>query len=116
MTVEAMIYAALRGLVGDRVYPDYAPENTPRPYITYQQIGGASINFLDATNPSKANSRMQISVWADTRALASATVASIEETMRALEALQTEVLGQPMALNDPITKLRGFAQDFSFWN
>jgi hypothetical protein len=38
--LEPLVFQALTGLVGGRVYPDIAPTNTPRPYITWQQVGG----------------------------------------------------------------------------
>ncbi len=39
MTVEADIFNALSPLVGGRVFPDDAPFDTVKPYITEQQIG-----------------------------------------------------------------------------
>ena len=62
MTVESMLFDALKGLVSNRVFPDIAPDLTPRPYITYQQVGGVAVNFLDPTIPSKANGRIQVNV------------------------------------------------------
>lgn len=115
MTVEALIFTSLRGLVADRVFPDVAPELTARPYITYQQVGGAPVNFIGGTVPSKKNGRFQINVWADTRAAASAMAISVEDALRTVTALQTTVLGSVQASYDPDTKLRGTIQDFSFW-
>lgn len=115
MSVEATIYEALRALVSDRVFPDVAPEETPRPYITYQQVGGNSVNFLDPTTPSKKNGRWQINVWADTRTEAAPLMRLVEDTLRGVLALQTTVLGAPIARYDEETKLRGMTQDFSFW-
>ena len=40
MTIETAIYDALKGLVGNRVFPDFAPLGTVRPFITYEQAGG----------------------------------------------------------------------------
>ena len=115
MTVETILFQTLQALVAGRVYPDVAPENAARPYITYQQLGGEPLNFVDAARPSKRNGHFQVSVWADARLAASALAAQVEDALRAAPALQTTVLGSPMALNDDVTKLRGTAQDFSFW-
>ncbi len=115
MTVESSIFDALKGLVANRVYPDIGPELVTKPYITYQQIGGQGVNFVDTTVPSKKNARFQINCWADTRAVAGALGRQIEDTMRAVTALQVTVLGAPVATYDEETKLRGTRQDFSVW-
>ncbi len=114
--MEQLVYAALRGLVNDRVYPDLADEPPERPYITYQQVGGEAINFVDAaTLPGTSNARVQVNVWADTRPVASALARQVENALRAVAGLQTTVLGAAVALYEPETKLRGTMQDFSFW-
>jgi hypothetical protein len=115
MSVEADIYSVLKGLVGNRVFPDVAPELTARPYITYVAVGGAPVNFLDPTVPSKKNGRFQINVWADTRATAAALARQVEDTLRVIPTLQTTVLGAPVSTYEEDTKLRGTMQDFSFW-
>jgi hypothetical protein len=115
MTVEAAIFDALRVLVVDRVYPDVAPDNVARPYITYQQIGGQAVNFIDGAAPSMRNSRFRINVWTDRRAEAAALNALVETALRAAPTLRTTVSSGPVALADPDTRLRGMSQDFSFW-
>lgn len=115
MSIETALFAALRGLVADRVFPDVAPENTPRPYITYQQTGGDAVNFVENTIPSKKNARMQINVWADTRLQATAMGGSVEDALRTLVSLQPTVLGAAIATYDDETKLRGTLQYFSLW-
>lgn len=116
MSLETAIFDALKGLVGDRVYPDVAPEKAARPYITYQQVGGVGVNFLDPTVPSKKNARIQINTWADTRAAAGALSRQVEDTLRATAALQISVLSAAVALYEPETQLRGTRQDFSVWS
>ncbi len=127
MSVESDVFNALKGLVANRVFPDIAPPLTARPYITYQQVGGKSVNFLaqgaEVTSgsppsplyPDKANARIQINVWADTRAKASTLAKQVENALRALTALQTTVEGAPISIYEADTKLRGSMQDFSFW-
>ncbi len=127
MSVESTVFNALKALVANRVFPDIAPPLTVRPYITYQQVGGKSVNFLAQGAevqtgsppaplfPDKANARIQINVWADTRAQASALAKQVEDALRALTALQTTVEGAPIANYEADTKLRGSIQDFSFW-
>ncbi len=116
MTTESLLNDALKTLVSNRVYPDVAPENTTRPYITYQQVGGEGVNFVDVTVPSKKHSRFQVNVWADTRAAAAALAIQVEDALRVVTALQTTVLSAPVATYDPATKYKGTRQDYSFWN
>lgn len=115
MTVEKQIFDALRALVSDRVYPDFAPENAARPYVTYQQIGGFPVNFMDDAEPSQTNARFRVNVWADTRSQAAELCMVVERTLRHAASLQTTVMTSPVALADPDTRLRGTSQDFSFW-
>lgn len=115
MSVESQIFDALKGLFSNRVYPDVGPESVARPYATYQQVGGAAVNFVDPTVPSKKSGRWQINVWADTRSQAAALSRQVEDALRVVTALQTTVLGAPVAIYEPETKLRGTRQDFSFW-
>lgn len=116
MSLESTIFDALKTLVSNRVYPDVAPELVTRPYITYQQVGGQSVNFVDsATVPSRKNARIQINTWADTRAAAAALARQVEDTLRAVSALQATVLAAPVAVYEQDTQLRGTHQDFSVW-
>jgi hypothetical protein len=115
VSAEKGVFDALRALAADRVFPDFAPDAVARPYVTYQQVGGFPINFLEASLPDMKNGRFRINVWADTRAQASALCAQVEAAMRSAAALQVTVLTSPVALADPETRLRGTSQDFSVW-
>jgi len=115
MSVEATIFNALKHLVTNRIYPDIAPESVRRPYITFQQIGGRSVNFLSAELPEKRNSRFQLNVWADSRLDAAKIAKQVDEALRQVNALQTTVLSEPVATVEAETKLYGTRQDFNFW-
>jgi hypothetical protein len=115
MTIEAGIYETLKTLVSNRVYPDLAPANALRPYITYQQIGGTGVNFVDPTTPSKKNSRFQINIWSDTRGNCATIAGQVEDALRAATTLHPTVLSAPVASYEVETGLRGSRQDFSFW-
>lgn len=115
MSVEVVIYNALKHLVGNRVYPDIAPELVRRPYITFQQVGGRSVNFLSAELPEKRNSRFQFNVWADSRLNAAKIAKQVDETLRQVQVLQTTTLSEPVATVESETRLYGTRQDFSFW-
>lgn len=115
MSLESQIYDALKTLVSNRVYPDVAPENTVRPYITYQQVGGRGVNFIDPNVPSKKNARIQVNVWADTRSAAGELSRLVEDTLRVVTALHVSVIGAAVAAYDDGTKIKGTRQDFSVW-
>lgn len=116
MTVEADIYTALKSLVGNRMFPDLAPAETPRPYIVYQEISGEAPIFLERAVPSKKNGRFQISVWSNTRAEAAAIGLQIEEAMTLATAFQAKPIGGRSAAYDEDTELRGSRQDFTIWS
>ena len=42
--IEDFIFARLRSLVSDRVYPNQAPPDTPFPYIVYKQVSGVPLD------------------------------------------------------------------------
>lgn len=115
MSVDTQIFAALSSLAGGRVFPDVAPEVTVRPYLTYQQVGGDALNYLEATVPGKRNARIQINAWADTRLAASELSEQAEDALRLAAGLQAEVLGARVSIYEEDTRLRGARQDFSVW-
>lgn len=116
MSMETVVFNALQALVSGRVFPDLAPEDTIKPYITFQQVGGEAINFIEGAIPSKRNSRVQLNVWALSRKEAAELARQVEDTLRTTSALQTTVLGSHSSDYEPETQLYGTRQDFSFWN
>lgn len=116
MTIEADIFATIAPLVGNRVFPDVAPIGTTRPYVTYQQIGGRSIAFMDKTLPSKKNGYFQINVWADTRATAASLTLQIDSELRLSALFQAAPQSEPIADQDPDLNLYGTIQDWSIWS
>lgn len=115
MSFNTEIFDALKGLVGNRVFPKRAPELTPLPYIIYQRAGGQPVNFVDPTLPSKRNARYQVNVWAKTTEEADQLSRQVENILRLRLTLQTSVLGEPVDVSEDDTKLNGTMQDFSFW-
>ncbi|WUR15710.1 DUF3168 domain-containing protein [[Empedobacter] haloabium] len=115
MTQDELFFGALKDLVGGRVYPGIAKEGTAVPYITYQDIGGDAVNFVDRTLPSKANARVQVNVYSKTRAEAKAIARQAENALRGVLELQTIVIGAPMTTHEPSTGYHGTIQDFSVW-
>ena len=105
------------GQQGEQRQEQQHPDAVVVPYITWQQVGGTPVNFLDtATLPSKANGRFQINTWAATRAEALTLAKQVENAVRATTSLQPAVLSQPVATTDEETGRKGYRQDFSLWN
>lgn len=113
MTVEADIFTALRGLTDDRVFPDVVDLGTARPYITYQQIGGEALSYVDDTLPNAKHGRFQIEVWADTRLQATAIALQIEALLVVCTAFQARPIGAHASKHEPDVHQFGTLQDFS---
>jgi hypothetical protein len=114
VTIETDLQALLSPLVGGEVYPDVGIDPV-LPYITYQQVGGESISFMEATVPSKRNGRFQVNTWADNRLQASALMRQAADLLITTATLQATALGEPIATYDDETKRYGARQDFSVW-
>jgi hypothetical protein len=112
VSIETETFSALKTLVSNKVYPDVNDAGTAAPYIVYTRAGGEAPNFLENAVPSKENARLQVTSWHTTRLGAKALC---DQVLTALVALGWRPLGGPVSLHDPITKLRGSAQDFSAW-
>jgi Protein of unknown function (DUF3168) len=113
MTVEADIFTALKGLVGNRCYPDVAPISTVKPYITYTQIGGEAISYTDDLLPDHKHGRFQVNVWAGTRASASSIILQVESAMVLAQAFQARPIGAPSSDYDHDMQTYGSMQDFN---
>lgn len=116
MTVETDILAALTGLVAGRVFPDIAPQKTPRPYITFQQIGGIGLQPLDNSLPDKKNGRFQLDVWATTRMAASSLALQVEAALVGSTVFTCRAIGAHANTHEPDEGLYGTSQDFSVWS
>ena len=95
-------HAALSPLVAGRVFPDVAPLDTPRPYITYQQVGGTAHAYIDKALPDHEHALVQLNVWADTRLQAAALRKLTEASLIAAtpDSPDEHVLGIPLRTPD----------------
>ena len=116
MSAEPILFAVLRSLAADRVYPDVAPEGAGLPRIVYQQVGGRVINYTEGTLPDKEHARMQIVCWAATRSAAVVLAQQVEAAIRAAAAFQAEPIGARISGYEPDTGLYSSMQDFSIWS
>lgn len=98
-----------------RVFPDVAPIQTQRPYVTYQQIGGSPINYVSGEVPTTRHAMIQVNVWADSRVTASALALQIDAALRSATNFQCKVDSEIFAEHDEDLDRYGASQDFSIW-
>lgn len=114
MALESKLTAALKAVCA-RTSPDFAPFDTVRPYVTYQQIGGAVIKPLAREVPNMENAEIQVNVWSNTRAEAKALIKQIEAAI----IMETGFIGKPSAaaVSDYDADIPVYCsrQDFSIW-
>lgn len=115
MSIEDVISQTLDPLVQQRVYRDNARFSTPRPYIVFQQVGGAPVDYVEGTVPDLDNGRFQINVWADDRDTAAAIGRAARAAMVSSTAMRATTAGGMVATWLDGTGLYGTRQDFSIW-
>lgn len=113
MSLESDLVLLLKTLC-PRVFPDDAPANTPRPFVTWQQIGGGVIQPISGL-PDKRNAFIQINCWSDRREEANSLVLQIEAALVASASFVARPMAAFQSTNDDDTDLRGAMQDFSIW-
>ncbi len=112
MSMEADLTALLKTMCV-RTFPDFAPLNTTRPYITYQLIGGRPLRWLDKSASDKRQSLVQINVWADTRKAATTLARQIEDALCASTAFSAVPTEEPIHTSHSEFSRYGTMQDFS---
>lgn len=115
MTIEASLYNALK-VICPRTFPDIAPTDTLRPYVTYTQFGGQVINPLANDVPNKQNGYFQINVWSNTRSEASSMMLQIETALRGAAAFVARPMSAPASDYDHDMLVYGSRQDWSIWS
>ena len=110
MSIETDLVALLKA-INPRTYPDVAPEGTATPYVTYQQIGGESLRYVDNTADSRYP-LIQISVWSRSRLESATLIQQIEDAICAAPAFQATPQGDAMSRYEPDTQLYGSIQRF----
>ena len=113
MSVESDLYGILKGLVSNRCFPDFAPLGTVRPFITFEQVGGEALSFLDGTLPDKKHGRFEISVYADSRAACAAVALQVESVMAAASVFQSTAIHAPISDYADEVKIYSSTQNFS---
>ena len=69
MSLESDLVTTLLA-VCPRVHPSSAPLDSPRPFVTWDHLGGDPLRYMEGTAASKRMAQIQVNVWADTKAQA----------------------------------------------
>lgn len=112
-SVEEIVKGAIVPAIVVLAFPDVAPQNTPRPYATYRDVGGEDASTLDGP-ADLANARMQVNIWADTRREARSLMQAAIVVLGA-PPISAVPIGGPVSIYEDDTKLYGSRLDFSIW-
>jgi hypothetical protein len=116
MTFEADLFTLLKA-VTPRVFPDFAPVSTQRPYVTYQQIGGDVLNMVANVAPGVRNAHLQITVWSDTRKESISLMRAIEDALCATSVFSScRPIAAAVADYDAEIPVYGCRQDWTIWH
>lgn len=75
------VHTGLTALVGARVYPLVAPQNTGKPYVTYQLVAGDPLHTL-GTDPGDGEALYQVDCWATDNPGAIAVAAQVKAALK----------------------------------
>lgn len=107
------VYATLRTLVADRVYPAPAPAGTVAPYITYQTVSAEPVERL-ADAPLGMRHSIQVDCWAKTMRAAVLLGDQVVSTVYAAPAVSARLGGADNG-HEPDTGLYRASLDFDWW-
>jgi hypothetical protein len=116
MTVESDLFGLIKGLVGNRCFPDFAPLGTIRPFLTFEQVGGEALSFIDGSLPDKKHGRFEIGVYADSRASCAAVALQVEAAMAAATVFQASAIHAPISDYASEVKIYSSTQNFSVFS
>lgn len=111
--LEARLLQVLGDLVGERVYPDTAPDNATFPLIIYQQSGGRDYAYVDGSVPSDEHARLQLTVHGPVRSIIRPI--AIEAKRRLASQMRAEIYGSMVTMHDDVAKLYTTQQFFGCW-
>lgn len=120
MSIDSDIYTALQAyapltaLVGDRVYPEEAAQDTPYPLVTITRIAGVpDVGLLGPTNMMAC--RYQFSVWGDVFDTAVTAANHLAAALNAATAFAKVYLAHYAGPVEPGLKLYHRIVEFSIW-
>ena len=73
--------SAVTALVGTRITPGLASQDTTVPYITYQVLSTVNTNPVNTYAKISANTRIQVNCWSDNPDTATAVADAVEAAL-----------------------------------
>lgn len=114
MSLETDLKAVIEPLCPS-VFPDYAPNDTALPYVTWMQVGGSLISPLANTVPNKRCAFIQVNTHCATRVEATALALAIEEALITSNLFNARPNAAFTSTFDEVLEFRGTVQDFTIW-
>lgn len=113
MSLETTLVALMQ-VWCPRVYPGSAPLNTPRPFVTWEHIGGDPLRYLDGTAAAQRHALVQVNVWAASKAEAWDLALNLETALTSSLALNARPTGAARGRTEQDVEpwLYGAEQDF----
>jgi muramidase (phage lysozyme) len=104
----------VNAIVFGRIYPNgVAPQDTPKPYVVWQIVGGGPVNNL-SEDPEMDDARVRVTTYTHESAGTAAAKTLAIAVRTALEAV-THVIFGPINDDEPETKSYRWIQDAEFW-
>ena len=111
MSFEPDLVTALK-LDCPRVFPDFAPVTSTRPFVVYHELGGPSIYYMDKSLPDKRWTMLQLDVYGTSRSEVVTLARSIEVRLMGSTVFLALPDGEPRWDADEDLGLRWTSQDF----
>lgn len=111
MSIDVQLTAALK-TVAARVSPHPAPENTTRPYVTYQRVTGKRHTTLNS-GAGAPRADFQVDVWANSKGEARTLADSLIDALPGL--LKVGDISDNPDDYEPDTKLHRASFDVTLW-
>lgn len=96
-------------------YPTEAPYGTAMPFLTWQQVGGEPIVYVNGKMPNYMRMLVQINLWAVSDKEASRLIREIEEMLCDSDLCATPDSGAVSEIDEGRMNMRGRRQSFSIW-
>lgn len=119
MTIGEDVYSELSGdaglsaLVSTRIYPQWLPQETTLPAVTFTQVSENPQNTIGGELALR-NHQYQFDIFATSYASAQSVVAALNTAVQSASAFQAYRLTQ-QELYEPQTEVHRVSVDFSLW-
>jgi hypothetical protein len=122
MSAETALYSRLSttdgvtALVGTRIFPMEAQQNSATPYITYQKITPHFLPTLRRGALPLAGPNLQVNSWADTYATAKAVALEVRRSLDGYDNgdMASQILDEHDLMN-PDSLRKCVTQDYAIW-